>query len=96
MATAVARFGTESFDEFLSSLKRVGVVISNEFELRERLAEARRWRYAFTTLANHGRSLGIRFDGDKANAAAIRNTLARFEFPEQTQGSLTDALHPQE
>lgn len=43
---AMGRLGTESFDEFLSSLKRLGIVIRNELELRERMAEARRWRYA--------------------------------------------------
>ena len=32
----------ESFDAFLESLKRAGVAIYNESELRERLAEARR------------------------------------------------------
>lgn len=51
----------ESFDEFLDSLKQAGVAISNERELRERLAEAQRWRYAFATLASNGRPLGIRF-----------------------------------
>jgi hypothetical protein len=94
---AMGRLSTESFDEFLSSLKRLGIVISNELELRERLAEARGWRYAFTTLANNGRSLGIRFENQNngSNDAAIRNTLARFEFPEQSQSSLTAALRPQ-
>lgn len=91
----MGRFSTESFDEFLSSLKRLGIVISNELELRERLAEARRWRYAFATLANNGRSLGIRFENRDADDTAIRNTLARFEFPEQTQSSLTAVLRTQ-
>jgi hypothetical protein len=91
----MGRFSTESFDEFLSSLKRLGIVISNELELRERMAEARRWRYAFTTLANNGRSLGIRFENRNADDTAIRNTLARFEFPEPAQSSLTAALRTQ-
>jgi hypothetical protein len=90
----MGRFSTESFDEFLNSLKRLGIVISNELEVRERLAEARRWRYAFTTLANNGRSLGIRFENSNADDTAIRNTLARFEFPEPAQASLTAALRP--
>ena len=46
----------ESFDAFLESLKRAGVAIYNESELRERLAEARRWQYAFATLALAGSS----------------------------------------
>lgn len=91
----MGRFSTESFDEFLSSLKRLGIVISNELELRERMAEARRWRFAFATLANNGRSLGIRFENRDADDTAIRNTLARFEFPEQAQSSLTAALRTQ-
>ncbi len=90
----MGRFSTESFDEFLSSLKRLGIVISNELELRERLSEARRWRYAFATLANNGRSLGIRFENRNADDTAIRNTLARFDFPEPTQASLTAVLKP--
>ena len=47
----------ESFDAFLESLKRAGVAIYNESELRERLAEARRWQYAFATLASAGHPL---------------------------------------
>ena len=35
----------ESFDQFLDSLKNAGITISNEAELRERLAEAQRWRF---------------------------------------------------
>ena len=34
----------ESFEQFLDSLKKAGIVISIEAELRERLAEAQRWR----------------------------------------------------
>ncbi len=93
----MGRFSTESFDEFLSSLKRLGIVISNELELRERLAEARRWRYAFTTLASNGRSLGIRFENRAAsnNDAAIRSTFARFEFPEPAQATFASVIKSQ-
>lgn len=93
----MGRLSTESFDEFLSSLKRLGIVISNEFELRERMAEARRWRYAFTTLASNGRSLGIRFENQASadNAAAIRSTLARFDFPEPAQATFSAVLNAQ-
>ena len=91
----MGRLSTESFDEFLSSLKRLGIVIRNELELRERMAEARRWRFAFATLASNGRSLGIRFENHNADDMAIRNTLARFEFPEPAQSSLTAALRTQ-
>ena len=90
----MGRLSTESFDEFLSSLKRLGIVISNELELRERMAEARRWRNAFTTLANNGRSLGIRFENRSSgdNDAAIRSTFARFEFPEPAQASFSASI----
>ena len=51
----------ESYAEFLDSLKAAGVVIRNESEVRERLAESQRWRSAFMTLAANGRMLGIEF-----------------------------------
>ena len=52
----------ESFDQFLDSLKKAGITISNEAELRERLAEAQRWRFAFQTLAANGKVIGINFE----------------------------------
>ncbi len=75
---------TESFDEFLDSLKQAGVAISNERELRERLAEVQRWRFAFTTLASNGRPLGIRFQDHSAgvNQAGIHRAFTQFQFPE--------------
>lgn len=84
----------ESFDEFLDSLKRAGVVISNERELRERLAEAQRWRYAFATLASNGHSLGIRFKDESAGAAqeSIRSTFAQFQFPESMEVAFAASL----
>lgn len=48
-----------SYAEFLDSLKAAGVVIRNESEVRERLAESQRWRTAFMTLAANGRALGM-------------------------------------
>ena len=74
----------ESFEEFLRTLKAAGIAISNEAELRERLAEARRWQYAFMTLAANGRPLGIRFSEDRAGSdkAMLHNTLASFQFPD--------------
>ena len=77
----------ESFDDFLDSLKQAGVVISNERELRERLAEVQRWRFAFATLASLGSRLGIRFEGRSAgvNEAQIHRAFARFELPESLE-----------
>ena len=85
---------TESFDQFLDSLKQAGVVISNELELRERLAEVQRWRAAFATLASNGRSLGIRFEGRSSgvNEAEICRTFDQFEFPESLRAAFAARL----
>ncbi len=86
-------FSAESFEDFLESLKQAGVAISNEAELRERLAEAQRWRYAFRTLAANGRSLGIRFeDHGVQDEAQIRSALVRFDLPEGTEAILAASI----
>lgn len=84
----------ESFEDFLESLKRAGIAIINERELRERLAEAQRWRFAFATLAANGRPLGIQFVNQRAGAndAQVWNTFARFDFPTQLQAAFADSL----
>jgi len=88
---------TESFDEFLDSLKKAGVAISNELELRERLAEAQRWRFAFATLASNGRPLGIRFQDPSAGVKEddIRRTFAQFQFPESMEVAFAESLKAQ-
>ncbi|MBE2259366.1 MAG: ATP-binding protein [Candidatus Accumulibacter sp.] len=85
---------TESFDQFLDSLKQAGVEISNERELRERLAEAQRWRFAFATLAANGRQLGIRFQdtGCGVNEADIHRAFTRFQFPENLETRFAASL----
>ena len=85
---------TESFDEFLDSLKQAGVAISNERELRERLAEVQRWRFAFSTLASNGRPLGIRFQDHSAgvNKAAIHRAFAQYQFPESMEVAFAASL----
>jgi len=84
----------ESFDEFLDSLKEAGVAISNELELRERLAEVQRWRYAFSTLASNGRPLGIRFEDHSAgvNQAQIHRAFTQFQFPESMEIAFSASL----
>ena len=84
----------ESFDEFLDSLKQAGIEITNERELRERLAEVQHWRYAFRTLAANGRAIGIRFQeaGQGSNEARIRQTLDQFHFPRGTDDILTASI----
>ncbi|MBL8487726.1 MAG: hypothetical protein JNK22_11605 [Rhodocyclaceae bacterium] len=85
---------TESFEEFLESLKQAGVAIRNEKELRERLAESQRWRFAFATLASHGHRLGIRFEGcgDGANQAELHRAFSQFQFPESFEAAFSASL----
>jgi hypothetical protein len=77
----------ESFDQFLDSLKKAGITISNETELRERLAEAQRWRFAFQTLAANGKVIGINFEDhtEGRNEAEITRTFNDFQFSEKTK-----------
>jgi len=84
----------ESFDEFLDSLKQAGVVISNERELRERLAEVQRWRFAFATLASNGSRIGIRFEGRSAgvNEAEIHRAFAQYQLPESLEAAFAANL----
>jgi hypothetical protein len=84
----------DSFADFLERLKRAGVHIYREGELRERLAEAQRWRYAFCTLAANGESIGIRFDArdGRCNEDAIRRTFTEFRFPEGSPGEFVARL----
>lgn len=85
---------TESFDEFLDSLKQAGVAISNERELRERLAEAQRWRFAFATLASNGRTLGIRFEDRSSgiDEERIHRTFEQFQFPQSLEAAFAASL----
>lgn len=82
----------ESFSEFLDSLKQAGVAISNERELRERLAEVQRWRFAFATLAANGGPLGIRFEDRGASEDVLRRTFSQFQFPESIEQRFAASL----
>ncbi len=90
----MGRICDESYEVFLDSLKEAGIAIDNEEELRARLAEVGRWRYAFATLAANGGTLGIRFVNRRegANDAEIWNTLARFDFPAPLQAAFAASL----
>jgi len=94
MELNMGSMSNESFDEFLDSLKQAGVAISNELELRERLAEVQRWRYAFSTLASNGRPLGIRFEDHSAgvNQAQIHRAFTQFQFPESMEIAFSASL----
>jgi len=83
MGQVAKEFTNDSYAEFIESLKAAGVEISNESELKERLAETQRWHYAFMTLARNGAALGIRFldRGASHHTASIRKAFQRFEFP---------------
>ena len=85
---------TESFEDFLESLKQAGVAIRNEKELRERLAESQRWRFAFATLASHGHRLGIRFEdpAEAVNEAEIHRAFSQFQFPESFEAAFAASL----
>ena len=74
---------------FIHSLKRAGVVIGNEQEVIERLAEAREWHYAFSTLVKQGQRIGIWF----AATARIRsNQLKRLFAKHHFSGSAEAAF----
>ncbi|MBU3697873.1 hypothetical protein [Dechloromonas sp.] len=77
----------ESFEQFLDSLKKAGITISNEAQLRERLAEAQRWRYAFQTLAANGKTIGICFEdhSNGSNEAAIEQAFNEFQLSEKSK-----------
>lgn len=84
----------ESFEDFLESLKQAGIDIVRESEVRERLAEVRRWRDAFTTLASNGSRIGILFKSRDSgiNQAEIHRTFAEFQFPEKTEALFSASL----
>ena len=77
----------ESFEEFLDSLKKAGITISKEPELRARLAEAQFWHYAFKTLAANGKAAGIAFEDHThgRSQAEIEQAFNEFNFPEMTK-----------
>ena len=86
-----------SYAEFLDSLKAAGVVIRNESEVRERLAESQRWRTAFMTLAANGRTLGIEFsvEGSQSDARAVQKVLAQHAFPAEKEAAFIAQLTAQ-
>ncbi|WP_374240911.1 hypothetical protein [Zoogloea sp.] len=86
-----------SYAEFLDSLKAAGVVIRNESEVRERLAESQRWRTAFMTLAANGRTLGIEFsvEGSQSSAREVKKVLAQHAFPAEKEEAFIAQLTSQ-
>ena len=79
--------------QFIESLKRAGIVIGNEREVIERLGEAREWHFAFSTLVNHGKSLGIWFAaGARIRSTQLKRLFAKFNFPGQTEAAFEACL----
>ncbi len=83
---------TES-TEFIQSLKKAGVEIHNEREVIERLAEARQWRYAFSTLVKQGKRIGIWFAArSKIRHDRLKNLFAKFNFSSRDEVAFEAAL----
>ena len=84
----------ETFGDFLESLKRAGIKIDNEQTLKERLAEAAHWRYAFRTIAANGKVIGIKFYEPETGSdhSQIQRLLDQFRFPAGTQDILAESL----
>ena len=78
---------------FIQSLKRAGILIGNEQEVIERLGEAREWRYAFNTLANHGRTLGIWFAATaRTRSIQLKRLFAKYNFPGNAEADFEASL----
>lgn len=72
---------TNSFELLIRILNRIGVVIANEAELRKRLEEVSNWRYAFKTLVNNGKRIGITFRTDNnISDSKLEHALSKFHF----------------
>lgn len=81
----------ETPEEFLDMLKQAGVHISNERELRERLAESARWRYAFSTMVRNGKTIGIRFDSSTADKALLHQVFEAYHLPTHDEQAVATA-----
>ena len=68
-------------------MKKDGITIANECELRERMGEAQRWRFAFQTLAANGKLIGISFEdhSEGRNEAEIDRAFSQFQFSEKSK-----------
>jgi hypothetical protein len=78
---------------FIQSLKKIGVEIHNESEVIERLAEARQWRFAFSTLVKQGQRIGIRFAAStKIRSNQLKNLFAKFHLSSQDESVFVAAL----
>ena len=78
---------------FVQSLKQAGIEIHNEREVIERLAEAREWHFAFSTLVRQGRRIGIWFAATtKVRSNQLRNLFAKFNFSAHDEAAFEAAM----
>jgi hypothetical protein len=78
---------------FIQSLKRAGIAIDNEEQVIERLAEAREWHYAFTTLVNHGSRIGIGFAAAaKTRSDKLKRLFAKYHFSGNAEAAFEACL----
>ena len=78
---------TAAFEAFLGKLKMLGISITKEADLRERLAEVPHWQVAFHSLAANGKRIGIEFRSpkDTAEFPILSQVFDDFQFPERTK-----------
>jgi hypothetical protein len=90
----MGRLSNESFEDFLDSLKKAGITITREAELRERLAETQLWHFAFQTLAANGKAIGISFEdrSQGRNRAEIERAFNEFNFSEKAKAIFSASL----
>ena len=78
---------------FIQSLKRAGIQISNEREVIERLAEAREWHFAFSTLVNQGKRIGIWFAATaKTRSTQLKRLFAKYHFTGNAEAAFEACL----
>jgi hypothetical protein len=89
----MGKLDTDSFDQFLALIKKAGVVIFNEGALRERMAEAHNWRFAFTTMVANGHRAGIFFEDRNHDEKKIRRAFEKFKLPQNLEAILATTLN---
>ena len=78
---------------FIQSLKRAGIAIGNEQAVIERLAEAREWHYAFTTLVKHGNRIGIWFAAaTRTRSNQLKRLFAKYHFSGNAEAAFEACL----
>lgn len=83
---------TES-TSFIHSLKRAGIEIGNEQAVIERLAEAREWHYAFSTLVKQGERIGIWFAATaKIRSNQLKRLFAKYHFSGNAEAAFEACL----